>query len=78
MVLSKCMLTFLLDNIFIRFGTKLYRHVDGFLWALIVLPWLQKLFLFRYEIDFMMFLSDDKQVDIIEVTTLHPDIWMIF
>ena len=23
-------LTFLLDNIFIRFGTKLYRHVVGF------------------------------------------------
>ena len=33
-------LTFLLDNIFIRFSTKLYRQVVGFLWALIVLPWL--------------------------------------
>ena len=31
-------LTVLLDNIFIRFGTKLYRQV---VWALIVLPWLQ-------------------------------------
>ena len=30
-------LTFLLDSIFIRFGTKLL----GFLWALIVLTWLQ-------------------------------------
>ena len=34
-------LTFLLDNIFIRFGTKLFRQVVGFLWALFVLPWLQ-------------------------------------
>ena len=34
-------LIFLLDNIFIRFGTKLYRQVVGILWALIVLPWLQ-------------------------------------
>ena len=32
---------FLLDNIFIPFGTKLYGQVVGFLWALIVLPWLQ-------------------------------------
>ena len=34
------MLTFLLDNIFIRFGTRLYRQEVGSLWALFVLPWL--------------------------------------
>ena len=36
------------------------------------------LFLFCYERDFMMSLSDDKQADIIDALTLHPDIWMIF
>ena len=58
-------LTFLLDNIFILFGTKLYRQVVGFLWALIVLPWLQ---IYSYFVmrDFMMSLSDDKQADVID------------
>ena len=42
MVLSNVcdVLTFLLDKIFIRFGTKLYRQVLGFPWKLIVHPWL--------------------------------------
>ena len=34
-------LTFLMDNIFIRFGTKLYRQVVGIPMGIIVLPWLQ-------------------------------------
>ena len=38
----------------------------GFLWALIVLPWLQIYSCFCYERDFMMSLSDDKQVAIID------------
>ena len=33
-------LTFLLDNIFIGFGTQIVKQVV-FLWALIMLPWLQ-------------------------------------
>ena len=37
------------------------------------------LFLFCYEMDFIMYLSDDKQVDILlTLLTLHLDIWMIF
>ena len=55
-------LTFLLDNIFIRFGTKLYRQVVG-------VPMgtnSADLFLFCYERDFMMSLSDDTQADIID------------
>ena len=67
---------FLLDNIFMQFGTKLYRQVVGFPMdtncALLV-----DLFLFCYERDFMS-LSDDKQADIIDALTLHPDIWTIF
>ena len=37
------------------------------------------LFLFCYERDFMMSLSDDKQADVIDAfNTLLPDIWTIF
>ena len=36
------------------------------------------LFLFCYERDFMMYLSDDKQADVIDALTLHLDIWTIF
>ena len=41
-------------------------------------PVVAHLFLFCYERDFMMSLTDDKQADIIDILTLHPDIWMIF
>ena len=71
-------LTFLLDNIFIRFGTKLYRQVVGIPMGTNCAPLIADLFLFCYERDFMMFLSDDKQADIIAASTLHPDIWTIF
>ena len=40
-------------------------------------PLVADLFLFGYERDFMMSLSDDKQADIIDVLTLHSDIWTI-
>ena len=40
-------------------------------------PLVADVFLFCYERDFMS-LSDDKQADIIDAFTLHPDIWMIF
>ena len=61
-------LNFLLDNIFIRFGTKLYRQE-----VMIPMgtncappPLVADLFLFYYERDFMMSLSDDKQADVID------------
>ena len=41
-------------------------------------PLVAYLFLFCYERDFMMSLSDDKQADVIDALTLHPDIWTIF
>ena len=59
-------LTFLLDNIFIRFGTKLYRQVVGIPMGTICAPLVADLFLFCYERDFMMSLSDDKQADVID------------
>ena len=59
-------LTFLLDNIFIRFGTKLYRQVVGIPMDTNCAPLVADLFLFCYERDFMMSLSDDKQADVID------------
>ena len=62
------MLIVLLDNIFIRFGTKLYtiRQVVGIPMGTIVLSWLPIFFLFCYERHFIMSLSDDKLDGIID------------
>ena len=65
-------LTFLLDNICIRFGTKLYRQVVGIPMATNCAPLVAALFLFCYERDFMMSLSDDKQADIIDAFNTTP------
>ena len=59
-------LTFLLNNIFIRFGTELYRQVVGIPMGTNCAPLVADLFLFCYERDFMMSLSDDKQADVID------------
>ena len=59
-------LTFLLDNIFIRFGTKLYRQIVGIPMGTNCAPLVADLFLFSHECDFMMALSGDKQADIID------------
>ena len=59
-------LTFLLGNIFIRFGTKLHRQVVGIPMGTNCVPLVADLFLLCYERDFMMSLSDDKQADVID------------
>ena len=59
-------LTFLLDKFFIRFGTKLYRQVVWILMGTNCAPLVADLFLFCYERDFIMSLSDDKQADVID------------
>ena len=59
-------LAFLLDNIFIRFGTNLYRQVVGIPMGTNCAPLIADLFLLCYERDFMISLSDDKQADIID------------
>ena len=57
----------MLDNIFIRFGIKLYRQVVGILpMGTNCAPLVADLFLFCYERDFMMSLSDDNQADVID------------
>ena len=47
-------LTFLLDNIFIQFGTKLYRQVVGIPTGCNCAPLVADSFLFCYDRDFMM------------------------
>ena len=59
-------LTFLLENIFIQFGTRLYRQVVGIPSGTNCVPLVAHLFLLCYERDFMMSLSDDKQDDVID------------
>ena len=59
-------LHYLLDNIFIRFGSKLYRQVVGIPMGTNCAPLVADLFLFCYERDFMFSLSDNNQTDIIE------------
>ena len=64
MVLSeRCeALTFLLDNIYISFGSKLYRQIVGIPMDTNCAPLVADLFLFCYERDLMLPLSDDNQV----------------
>ena len=55
-----------MDNIYIRFGNKLYRQIVGIPMGTICAPLVAYLFLFCYERDFMTSLSDDNKADIIE------------
>ena len=59
-------LHYLLGNIFIRFGSKLYRQIEGIPMSTNCAPLAADLFLFCYERDFMLSLSDNNQTDIIE------------
>ena len=59
-------LIYRLDNIYIRFGTKLYRQIVGIPMGTNCAPLVADLFLFCYERDFMTSLSDVKQAEIIE------------
>ena len=56
----------MLDNIFIRFDTKLYRQVVGIPMGTNCAPLVADSFLFCYERDFMMPLSDDNQANVID------------
>ena len=59
-------LVYLLDNIFIIFGTKLYRQTIGIPMGTNCAPLVADLFLFCYERDFMKSLLHENQADIIE------------
>ena len=58
--------TFLLDNIYIRSDSKLYRQNVGIPMGTNGAPLVADLFLFCYERNFMLSLSEDNQFDIIE------------
>ena len=59
-------LTFLLDNMYIRFGIKLFRQTVGVPMGTNCAPLVADLFLFCYERDFIMSLSVENQSEIIE------------
>ena len=59
-------LTFFLDNIYIRFGCKLFRQIVGIPMGTNCAPLVADLFLFYYERNFMLSLSEDNQSDVIE------------
>ena len=64
----------LLDNIFIRFGSKLYRQSIGIPMSTNCAPLVADLFLFCYERDFMLPLSDNNQLILLKLLTPPPDI----
>ena len=59
-------LHYLLDKIFIRFGAKLYRQIVGIRKGTNCALLVADVFLFCYERDFMLSLSNNNQSDIIE------------
>ena len=59
-------LAYILDNIFIRFGTKLYRQTVGILMGTDCAPLIADLYLFCYERDFMASLSYNKGAETIQ------------
>ena len=69
-----CDASFLLDNIYIRFGTKLYRQIVGIPMGTNCAPVVADSFLFCHERDFMKDLISDNQADVIKALTQRLDI----
>ena len=63
-------LSILLDNIYIRFCTKLYRQIVGISMGANCAPLVADLFLFCYERYFMKNLSSDNHADVIKAFNL--------
>ena len=59
-------LIFHLDTIYIRFGSKLYSQIVGIPVNTYSAPLVADLFLYCYDRDFMLSLSNDKQSEVIE------------
>ena len=58
--------TFLLDNIYIIYGSKLHQQIVGIPMGTNCAPLVADLFLFYCERYFMLSLSDDNQSEVIE------------
>ena len=54
-----------MDNFLVGFVTRLYRKVIGIPMGTNCAPLVVDLFIFCYEMDFMMSLSDERQADTI-------------
>ena len=63
-------LTYLLDNIFISFGTRLYRQIVGISMGTKCAALIADLLLFCFERDFIVSLSYNKEAEIIKHLTL--------
>ena len=59
-------LTYLLDDIYIRFGTKLYRQIAGIPMGHNCAPFIPYLLLFCYGRDFMVSLWYNNEAEIIQ------------
>ena len=69
-------LNLLLDNIFIRIGSKLNRHIVGIPMGTNCASLVSDLFLFCYERDFMLSLSDNNQAGVVEAFDYAQDIYI--
>ena len=67
-------LSFLLDNIYIRFGTKLYRHIVGIPMGTNCPPLVADLFLFCYERDFKKYFLVITRPTLLRHSTQRLDI----
>ena len=59
-------LNYLLDTIYAKLGSKLYRQIVGIQMGTNCAPLVADLFLVCYERDFILSLSDNNKTDIIE------------
>ena len=59
-------LHYLLENVFIRFGSKIHRKIVGIPMGTNYAPLVAELVLLCYERDFVLSLSANNQTDIIE------------
>ena len=67
-------LHYLLDNMFIRFFSKLCRQIVGIPIGTNCAPLVADLFLFCYERDLMLSLSDIIKLILLKLLTQPPDI----
>ena len=59
---------------FIRIGSKWYRHIEVIPMGSNCFPFVADLFLFCYERDFMLSFSNNNQADVVESLDLPQDI----
>ena len=68
-------LHYLLDNTFIRFGSKLYGQIVDIPMGTNCAPLIAALILFCNERDFILSLSDNNHTDVIETFLVHLKIF---